>query len=395
MQTLKKVEYIAHCMYDIGMGDLSPFGQFVVTYFVLLCVSLVMYVNSIQRFKQHPRISLYTILILSNALLLAIMEALNNYAKAAGLMPLAMISSYLGYCLRPICIYFFILMSGEITIKTKWFFTSYILLIINAVIYLFLFIPATKEAVVFYSYASDGSLNWHGGPLRYSSHIVSALYLLYLLYISFAKINSKHLGHGLTILSCAAFVVLAVVIETFLNQNSDIYLLNSTIAVSTMVYYLYLYIERTQIDTLTGLFNRETYYRDMKKMERSITGVIQVDMNGLKYLNDHYGHFEGDKALAAIARVLSSSVNRKMYVYRLGGDEYIVLGHNVGEAELSKAVARFKENLAKTPYYCAIGSSFRVDKNEAVENLIKRAEEKMYQDKEEFYKNAKFERRKA
>ena len=84
-----------------------------------------------------------------------------------------------------------------------------------------------------------------------------------------------------------------------------------------------------------------------------------------------------------------------MYVYRLGGDEYIVLGHNVGEAELSKAVARFKENLAKTPYYCAIGSSFRVDKNEAVENLIKRAEEKMYQDKEEFYKNAKFERRKA
>ena len=354
-----------------------------------------MFVNSIQRYKQHPRISLYTILINANALVLAVVVALNEYFKAIGNNFGAVLTSYLGYTLRPVCIYFFILMSGELTIKNKRLFFTYLLLIINALIYLFAFIPATKEAVFYFTRNATGKLDWNGGPLRWSSHIISATYLLYLLYISFTKINSKHLGHGLTIIACSLFVVLAVIMESFFNADGNVYLLNPTIAVSTMVYYLYLYIERTQIDTLTGLFNRETYYRDLNKMSRSITGIIQIDMNGLKYLNDNYGHLEGDKALATIAKVISSSVSRKMYVYRLGGDEYIVLAHNVSEEELLKAVTRFKENLSKTSYYCAIGCAYRNDKNLDILEVIKTAEQNMYQDKEEFYKNAKFERRKA
>ena len=353
-----------------------------------------MYTNSIIRFKQHPRMSLYTIFIISNALLLSVIVTLNSYAADKGLLVLGTIMSFIGYSLRPVCIYFFILMSGEITPKKKWFFISYIFLILNALVYVFALIPATKEAVFYFTVDSQG-LHYHGGPLRYSSHIISALYLIYLLYVSFTKINSKHLGHGLTILLCSLFVVLAVVIESFFNYSGDIEILNTTIAISAMVYYLYLYIERTQIDVHTGLFNRDTCYHDLVKMNRSITGVIQCDMNGLKYINDTFGHLEGDKAIACIANIILKVSTRKMYVYHLGGDEYLVLANNSNEQEIIACVERFKEELAKTTYYCSIGYAYRHDKNTQILDLLKEAEKNMYLDKEEFYKNAKFERRKA
>ena len=369
--------------------------NFIINYFILLCVCLVMYANSIVRFKQHQRISLYSILIISNALLLAILVTTNNYAKDHNYLILATILTALGYGLRPVCIYFIILMSGKITPKVKWFFLSYILLIVNALIYVFAFIPATKGAVFYYVPSEDG-LSFHGGIIRFSSHIISALYLIYLLYISFTKINSKHLWHGLTILFCSLFVVVAVIIESFFNNKGDIEILNTTIAVSTMVYYLYLYIEKGQIDTLTGLFNRETYYHDVSKMGKSLTGVIQFDMNGLKYVNDNFGHAEGDKAISTIAEVIVKSASkRSMFVYRLGGDEYIILANNCQEKDIINTVQNFKKNIANTPYHCSIGYAYRKNKNMPLIDLMKEAEQNMYLDKEEFYKNSSFERRKA
>ena len=374
------------------------FKEFVINNFLLFCISLVLIVNSVIRYKQHTRISLYTILLMSNTLLIAVVVLLNNTFKSTGSIPGATIFSMLGYCLRPICIFFIIMMTGKINAKSKWFPLLFIPLIINFFVYLLMFFPATKELIVYYIPDGDGGLTFHGGdtPLRYFSHIVSGLYLIFLLYISFTKISSKHFGHGITILSCALFVVLAVVIESFFNPDGNIELLNDTIAVAALVYYLYLYIERTQIDTLTGLFNRETYYHDVQKMDRSITGVIQFDMNGLKYINDNYGHLEGDKALATIADVVSKCAKRNMYVYRLGGDEYILICHNGSEEDIIKTVTKFKENIKKTGYYCSYGYSYRAkNSNVSVEDMFKEAERKMYEDKERFYKNSPFERRKA
>ena len=371
------------------------FQQFLINNFLLLCIALVLVGNAIVRYKQHARISLYTILLMANTLLIAIVVLLNNYCKSQNYVLAATIFTVLGYCLRPICIFFIIMMTGRVSSKGKYFFLYYLPLIINTLIYTLAFIPATKAYVVYYVPSENGLL-FNGGFVRYSSHIISGLYLIYLLYFSFTQINSKHIGHGVTILSCSLFVVLAVVIESFFNPNGDIELLNNTIAVSALVYYLYLYIERTQIDTLTGLFNRETYYHDVEKMDRSITGVIQFDMNGLKYINDNYGHLEGDRALSTIASVISKAAKRNMYVYRLGGDEYIILCHNGTEEDIIETVTRFKELISKTEYHCSYGYSYRSKNKEVtVTDLLKEAEKKMYEDKERFYKNSSFERRVA
>ena len=363
-------------------------GQFFIENFILICVSIVMCVIAIQRFKQHAKISLFTICIITSALLLAVCVHLQLYAKTAGNIPLAVACSIFGYSIRPVCIYFLILMS-EHFIPKKYLWLTFLPLIFNCIVYLCAFIPGTEEIIFGFAKNAKGELDFLAGPLRFTSHIVSALYLLFLLFIAFMNLRAKHLTHSIAILICSTFVVLAVVIESFFNPNDDIRLLNVTIAVSTVIYYLYLYMERSSIDTLTGLFNRETYYRDTLKMQDSANGVIQFDMNGLKYINDNFGHLEGDKALSTIAETIIKSAKRSMYAYRLGGDEFIIIVNNGTEEDIQKVVAKFKENLDKTSYHCSIGYAYRHDKNISFDELLKEAERHMYQDKEEFYKNYK------
>lgn len=369
-------------------------GQFFVENFILICVSIVMYVIAIQRFKQHTKISLYTICIITSALLLAVSVHLQLYAKATGNITLAVICSIFGYSLRPMCIHFLILMS-EHFIPKKYLWLTFLPLVLNFIVYLCAFIPGTKEIIFGFNINEKGTLDFVAGPLRFTSHIVSLLYLLFLLFVAFVNLRAKHLTHSIAILVCSTFVVLAVIIESFFNPNDDIRILNVTIAVSTIIYYLYLYMEKSSIDTLTGLFNRETYYRDTLKMQDSASGVVQYDMNGLKYINDNFGHLEGDKALSTIAETIMKSVKRSMYAYRLGGDEFIVIVNSGTKEDIERVVAKFKENLSKTPYHCSIGYAYRNDKSVSFDELLKEAERKMYQDKEEFYKNSKFERRKA
>lgn len=367
------------------------FRLFIIKNFFLLCIAIVMVVISIQRRKQHPRISFYTTLIIGTALLLAVDDIIQSYSKANGHLYLGMTAGILGYVLRPLVIYFFILMTGRIK-RDRWFFLSTIPLIINCIVFLLCYIPAMREHIYGLYPLGDGTLGFMGGYWRYISHVVSAFYLSWLIYLSIVSLKAKHFSHAFTILTCAIFVVIAVVIESFFNPNDDVYLLNTTIGISAIIYYLYLYIEKTQIDTLTGLFNREACHRDILKMDKIVTGSIQFDMNGLKYINDNYGHFEGDKALSTIANLIYKCAKKNMYAYRIGGDEFILLCFGSDKKTIEETAEMFKEKLVETPYYCSIGYSYR-SKNENILDCIKNAEEMMYKDKAEFYKNSPFDRR--
>lgn len=364
---------------------------FFVQYFFLLTIAVVMIVNSLLRFKQHPRISVNIIVIIFAALLLSGAQTLQDYAKENAKLLLTTFCSFLGYVLNPFCIYFFILMSGEVRGKKTLFLL--IPLLVNVIVYLFMFVPVAREQVVYFIDSEEG-LSFQGGSLRFTSHIISALYLLYLLYISITKISFIHVSHGLTIIACATFVIVAVIIESFFNNDGKIYILSTTIAFSTVVYYLYLYIERSQVDALTGLFNRETYYHDVAKLSKSVTGIIQFDMNGLKYINDTFGHLEGDRSLQSVASIIKSSAKRNMFIYRLGGDEFVLVAVNCSEKQLNDTITKFKDKISQTDYRCSIGFAFRNNK-QTIDDLFKEAEKRMYEDKEAFYKNAPFERRRS
>ena len=88
----------------------------------------------------------------------------------------------------------------------------------------------------------------------------------------------------------------------------------------------------SEIDFLTGLWNRRKYENELKKQVISVRKnemylcLLVVDIDYFKAYNDHYGHEQGDNALRAIANIIKSSLSRNTdTVFRYGGEEFVVL----------------------------------------------------------------------
>lgn len=149
-------------------------------------------------------------------------------------------------------------------------------------------------------------------------------------------------------------------------------------------------------DAMTGLYNRrgmELYLSQMRSEAKPGDNVIVfvVDMDGLKHINDTYGHNEGDYGISAIAAAVRSVTRNREICVRAGGDEFYIIG--IGEysaidaivrsERLSLAVTEVNKSAAK-PYEisASIGYSLRLYFPEAgIEDAINEADERMYKNK--------------
>ena len=369
--------------------------HFIITYFILICISIIMTIIAIQTFKQKKRRSIFIIAILGLTLFISVIETLLIWTRDRLNPQGTTILAFLGYVTRPGLAVLFILLSNKLSTKRRYYFLFVIPLLINLIICSLAFIPGLEQYTFYYYLDSNNVVSFNGGPLRFTSHIISLLYIIYFVYTSVSKLKAKHFGHGIAIIICSIMVTLSILIESFFNENGEIFLLNTTVGVGVMLYYMFLYIEGSKYDSLTGLFNRSTYYQDCPQMEKDICGVIQFDMNGLKYYNDNFGHEEGDKGLATIADIIERNVTHRMYPYRLGGDEFIVLVINSKEEDITKVVEKIKEELSHSKYSASIGYAYDNSKERKLEDMLKKAELEMYKDKNEYYKKSHIERRKA
>ncbi len=99
--------------------------------------------------------------------------------------------------------------------------------------------------------------------------------------------------------------------------------------------------KKAELDQLTGLLNRHAYWDRVKRIlncgdpERRI-GIIFLDMDGLKGINDKRGHKVGDKAISQIANLISRSIRERDIAVRYGGDEFIIV---IEELSGSKSTA--------------------------------------------------------
>ncbi len=90
------------------------------------------------------------------------------------------------------------------------------------------------------------------------------------------------------------------------------------------------FAQMAELDPLTGLLNRYGYWERVKTMlncgdpERKL-GILLVDMDGLKGINDKMGHKAGDKAISQISNLLSSSIRKRDVGVRWGGDEFVLV----------------------------------------------------------------------
>ena len=145
------------------------------------------------------------------------------------------------------------------------------------------------------------------------------------------------------------------------------------------------------VDLLTGAMNRNALNERLQELEGAPAGtdchmgIVFADMNGLKYVNDNLGHAAGDILLKNAAMILQSTfVDAE--IYRVGGDEFLVLVHETDETDLRQKIADIKkkaelfENVSFAAGYCQLDQPCDIRKAMAA------ADANMYEDKENCYR---------
>lgn len=147
-------------------------------------------------------------------------------------------------------------------------------------------------------------------------------------------------------------------------------------------------------DSLTGLPNRRLFKRrlslHLEESKNKVHGMMLLDLDGFKHVNDTFGHDIGDQLLIEAAKRLTFAVGDKGFVARWGGDEFTVLQSNIqNRADFTFLVERLKDVISE-PFIIAdntifitasIGAAFSPEDGETLETLIKNADMAMYRSK--------------
>ena len=102
--------------------------------------------------------------------------------------------------------------------------------------------------------------------------------------------------------------------------------------------------ELAYTDYMTEVQNRNAYEERLKKLKKpnanlSRITVIVIDINGLKEINDGFGHFCGDDAIKTVAKALRETIGAKADIYRIGGDEFVC----ISESNILPYISQFKD----------------------------------------------------
>jgi len=148
-------------------------------------------------------------------------------------------------------------------------------------------------------------------------------------------------------------------------------------------------------DSLTGLYNRRYLEEQMillNKPEKHPISIIVADVNGLKKINDSFGHSKGDLLLKKTSELIKTYSKDQDVIARWGGDEYVVLLPNTTEEEANNFIESItkhirNEKIENMPISVAFGSHHKVDIKKSLAESFMIVEKKMYEAKSQLNDN--------
>lgn len=148
---------------------------------------------------------------------------------------------------------------------------------------------------------------------------------------------------------------------------------------------------RATTDPLTGLLNRAGLYPRLDELEKKLTlhgqafGILILDLDYFKEVNDLYGHLKGDQLLVAVANILQSITSTDDISVRWGGEEFLVLLPSSSEHEMismaesiMRAVRSLRLSGAEDRNLTTSIGAYFCDMPEEVENCIRKADLALY-----------------
>ena len=215
------------------------------------------------------------------------------------------------------------------------------------------------------------------GPLAPIPYIFSFIYITVLLTTAIIKFRLGFKHESAFILTLTVGIVMAVIMNAVFHYK---FLISGMAALSCTFYYMFFTTETLSRDALTDAFNRHSFYNDIKNMSKKQMYVISIDLNGLKQINDTYGHDAGDKAILAVAEGAGEVLPVRCRFYRMGGDEFEVLFPNTTYTEVELTIKKMKEAVHKKGYSIAAGFC-EFKKGMKLDDVLREVDAIMYEDK--------------
>ena len=152
--------------------------------------------------------------------------------------------------------------------------------------------------------------------------------------------------------------------------------------------------EMSYLDQLTRFGNRHAMDERIADIRPGESiGAVYCDVTGLKQVNDTEGHKAGDRLILRACDCLRE-VFGDQSLFRIGGDEFLVLCARMGEKELAERVESLKRVLREHSVILAVGVSWVADGAGKMDELLSVSESRMYKDKSIHYRTLRIDRRK-
>ena len=225
------------------------------------------------------------------------------------------------------------------------------------------------------------SNNYAGGPLKYLPFFAGGIYLAGLLLSGIIRAWKHDISEAVVVLFIVVMSCMAVYLESSLSMLGS---LPNACIISMLFYYVYFYMDCYSRDSLTGAYQRNRFYHDVRRNVPRY--FIMFDVNGLKRINDGFGHMFGDAALSSLGKTIRYALPRRADLYRIGGDEFAVLYSDAEECDVNQLLQEIVKNLdaAMLPYGISYGfSSF--DKADGFNDAYQIADKMLYENKDRFW----------
>ena len=146
----------------------------------------------------------------------------------------------------------------------------------------------------------------------------------------------------------------------------------------------------SNIDELTGLYNRRYFNRTMTKLasdqDNLTLSIIMADVNGLKFTNDIFGHAEGDQLIKHFTTVLQECLDDKAIIARLGGDEFAILLPNTDSYNVNQTIIELQKHInavlsERLILSVSFGHATKFSLKQPIDQILARADSLMYHNK--------------
>ena len=218
------------------------------------------------------------------------------------------------------------------------------------------------------------------GPFFFVPFLTGILYITMLIYrISVSRKKGKA-SENIFLLIVIAMLAFCMYLEI---ANRFFFLTWAGAAIYLVLYYLLININNSSRDPLTGAFNRAVYMKALSEIDRSISCTIaMLDINNFKQINDVQGHAAGDQYLVNFVGILQEEMEKGTSLYRVGGDEFVVLSKKWDEGYLRQRLEHAREQ-AQIHHLSFAYGTISYQPSDILDDVLILADQKMYRDKKQ------------